>query len=477
MRRRRTFSAIAASPTMVGTLTVLVATLAVFLAYNANNGLPFVPSYRISVQVQDAAELVPGNEVRIGGVRVGAIESIEPVAHEDGSVTAKLDLKLDKTAAPLPADSTVLVRARSALGLKYLQIDPGQSTQELAEGSLLPLSAAHPQPVDLDQVLNTFNGPTRKAIRVNELEFGDSLAGRGPGLNSALVNLSAALDRLPAVARNLASPRTGLERFIRALAATASEVAPVAAVQAQMFVSLDTTFGALAEIARPFIQDTISRTPATLDAVTADLPEVRTFLRHSSALFTELLPGAQELAQVSPPLAATLEEGTPVLADSPQLNREIVPTAQALLDFSRDQAVRTGIDQLTAATAPAGPLLRFIAPAQSVCNYATILFENTASLLSSAAGSGGSAQRFIVFDIPTGPNNEGSPSSATANGPTDVKNYLHYNPYPNTASPGQTFECEAGNEDFLAGQQVIGNVPGNQGTQTKGQDVGNGGAG
>ena len=57
---------------------MLVVILAVFLAYNANNGLPFVPTYRISAQVPNADTLVPGNEVRIGGVRVGVVETIEP---------------------------------------------------------------------------------------------------------------------------------------------------------------------------------------------------------------------------------------------------------------------------------------------------------------------------------------------------------------------------------------------------------------
>ena len=69
--RRRSAIGITASPTMVGALTVMVVILAVFLAYNANNGLPFVPSYRISVEVPNADLLVPSNEVRVGGVRVG----------------------------------------------------------------------------------------------------------------------------------------------------------------------------------------------------------------------------------------------------------------------------------------------------------------------------------------------------------------------------------------------------------------------
>ena len=79
--RRRTspFAAIAASPTIVGAITTLIVVVAVFLAYNANNGLPFVPVYRVSVIVPNAARLVPNNEVRIGGTRVGVVESIDAV--------------------------------------------------------------------------------------------------------------------------------------------------------------------------------------------------------------------------------------------------------------------------------------------------------------------------------------------------------------------------------------------------------------
>ena len=93
----------------------------------------------------------------------------------------------------------------------------------------------------------------------------------------------------------------------------------------------------------------------------------------------------------------------------------------------------------------------------------------------------GTWQRFIVMSagqtqpFPPGidaPNSENGPSSAPANGGggfPDV-NFLHVNPYPNTAAPGQhPRECEAGNEPYLANQQVIGNVPGNQGTKTEGQ--------
>ncbi len=80
-------------------------------------------------------------------------------------------------------------------------------------------------------------------------------------------------------------------------------------------------------------------------------------------------------------------------------------------------------------------------------------------------------QRFIIFKPPTGgdeANNEGIPASAPANGPsgrTSSTSTRIRTPPPRARSR----ECEAGNEPYLAGQQVIGNVPGNQGTVTEGQ--------
>ena len=97
------------------------------------------------------------------------------------------------------------------------------------------------------------------------------------------------------------------------------------------------------------------------------------------------------------------------------------------------------------------------------------------SSLLSVGDQNGTWQRFIIIATPLGPNNEGGPSSAPANdGSTSPGNFLHANNYPNTAAPGQTRECEAGNEIYNVGQQSIGNVPGNQGTETDGQVEGQG---
>jgi hypothetical protein len=268
--------------------------------------------------------------------------------------------------------------------------------------------------------------------------------------------------------KNLADPNTGLSNFVSSLSATAAEVAPVAEIQGQLFADLDTTFAAFARVSRPFIQESISRSPAAEDAAISELPVVRPFLTNTAKLFSELAPGVHAIAPKQKAVGDSIVEGVKALALAPAFNAQLDPTAQALLNLANDASARQGITDLTAFNNTLGPPLAFITPAQSVCNYATLLFRNVASFLSSGNGIG-TNQRFIVLQPPIGPNSEISASSAPANGGGQTSNFLHYNPYPNTAAPGQTRECEAGNETYLPGQQVIGNVPGNQGIRTEGQ--------
>jgi virulence factor Mce-like protein len=459
---------LAASPTLVGAVTVLVVVVAVFLSYQANQGLPFVPTYKLSAELPNANTMVPGNEVRIGGTRVGQIKEIEPISNEDGSVSAKVNMELQQDIDPLPEDSTVIVRARSALGLKYLEIQRGDSTQGFGAGETIPLSSARPEPVEIDQVFNTFDEPTRAAIQANLLEFGNALAGRGVSLNAAIGELRPLVERLEPVMRNLASPDTGLSRFVSALSAAAAEAAPVAEIQGQLFVDLETTFRAFADVSRPFIQETISKAPETEDVTIDTLPRIRPFLANTAVFFSELRPGFHAFAPVSRQAAQGVAVGVKALEISPAFNAQLDPTAQSLLNLSNDGTSREGIRDLTTFNNVLAPPLSFITPAQSICNYATILLRNLSNSVSFGDGLG-TNQRAIVLQPPTGPNSEVGPSAAPGSGGDDPNNFLHYNPYPNTASPGQERECEAGNEGYAPGQVVIGNVPGNQGTLTSGQ--------
>ncbi len=126
--RRQAFREIFDNPILVGTITILVVVVAVYLSYIAENGLPFVPTYSVKVQVANAAELVKNADVRIGGARVGQVLTItpEPATKRYPHPYAQLGLSLQKSLEPLPRDTQYQVRLASVLGGKYLELFPGR---------------------------------------------------------------------------------------------------------------------------------------------------------------------------------------------------------------------------------------------------------------------------------------------------------------------------------------------------------------
>ena len=468
MRNRSGLSGVASSPILVGAVTVLVVIVAVFLAYNANNGLPFVSTYNLKARVPNADALVKGNEVRVGGVRVGIVKKVVPVQLENGEFAAELSLSLDKSVEPLPVDSTMTVRPKSALGLKFLQVTPGNSKKGFKAGETIPVTAAHPEPVDIDQFFDMFDEKTRQAIRQNLAGFGNALAGRGPALNEAIGALRRFAVTSEPVLRTIVEPSTDFAGFWRSLEALSATVAPVAETQASMFVALDRTFGAFARVARPFIQETIEKSPGTLDEVNADLPVIDPFLRDTGRFFTALRPGVKALAETSPIIAESLHAGVPVLKASPVLNAQLQPTAEALVEFQEAPGVFNGLELLTDTNRLLKSSLTYIAPSQTVCNYWTLTFKQIANA-ASQGNSNGNWLQFIAFAPPEGPNSESTFASAPANDGKDRENHLHFNPNPKTAAPGQEGICEAGNEKYVPGKTIIGNAPELWGTTTRGQ--------
>ena len=163
-----------------------------------------------------------------------------------------------------------------------------------------------------------FDEPTRQAIRQNLAGFGNALAGRGPQLNEGIGALSRGWpSTAQPVLRTIVAPSTNFAGFWRALEALSATVAPVAETQASLFVALDRTFAAFARVSRPYIQETIEKSPPTLDTANADLPAMRPFLRDSERFFTALKPGAKALGETSPVIAESLHAGFPALNASP----------------------------------------------------------------------------------------------------------------------------------------------------------------
>jgi len=466
---RRRGSSIAGSPLLIGAITTLIVVVAVYLSYNANNGLPFVPTYNVKVELPQASGLQDQNQVRLGGTRVGTVSSLSP--HENprtGRITAIATLKLEKKVEPLPADTTAAVQSVSTIGLKYLELKRGHSAASIKAGHTIPLSNTR-EPVNLEELFNMFNKPTRTAIKVNTNNFGNGLAGRGKGLNQVIAELRPLVTNAVPVLHNLAAPQTGLRELFVALNRASEQAAPVAQQQANQYVYLDKFFTDWASVARSIEEANVGG-PPSLEQAIYSLPHQAAFYENATQFMNLLHPSAKSLVTVAPQLGHAFSVGTKNLAAATRLNEALLESSQALAEFAANPIAQVGLEEFTNTLEIANPLLAGIAPSQALCNYWTLAFRNLASLETENIGIGTLARAGFIL-APTGVNNEGYPASAPANGPSEEhvagsskiidknNNHLHANMYPNTGGPGQPQACEAGNETYVAGKPSIGNLP------------------
>ena len=469
MTRGRTAS-IVASPVLIGAVTTLIVIVAVFLAYNANQGLPFVPTYNLRAEVTGAANLVKGNEVRVGGFRVGVIDQIgtgTKVVDGQSRSIAVLRMKLDKRVEPLPKDTEVLIRPRSALGLKYVELTIGKSKDTYVAGDTIPLAQAQVA-VEFDDFLNTFDFETRQNAQEAVAGFGDALSGRGQDINTAIQSLAPFFAYLRPVMANLADPETELDEFFRQIGRAAAQVAPVAEVQSRLFSEMADTFAAIGRNPDT-LRATIDLTPPTLDVAVRSFRAQRPFLSEFADLSRRLRPAAQVLPVALPRLNSAFRVGTPVVRRSVQLNEATTGVLEALQDLAEDPNTLLGLKDLTTLVRSAGPLFTYVSPFQSVCNYATYFLTGLSGHLSEGTPNGTAQRVQVRLDMSESDNRYSStpadrPPDLPANvDPTGAKDAqgnnlytLHAQPYTPAIDAQGNANCTAGNWGYV--DRYLGSV-------------------
>jgi virulence factor Mce-like protein len=392
MRGRGTAS-IVASPVLVGAVTVLIVVVGVFLAYNANNGLPFVPTYEVNAELPSGQKLVRGNEIRLGGFRVGTVTDLKP-GMKDGKAIAVVQMKLEKTVEPLPEDTIIGVRPRSALGLKYVDIVPGKSKQTLKPGDTIPLSQSKPQGIEYEDVFSTFDKPTRDNSRTALKGFGDAFAGRGPSINEAIAAFNPFFTHLTPVMKTLSNPNTRLENFFKNINQASEQVVPVAKVQAALFGKMAKTFDAFSACEK-CLQDTIAKSPPTLAVGAASFHVQRPFLAEFTKLSRDLRPTVSTLHNNLGTINSALETGTPVLKRTPEMNQLTGKVFKALDDLAENPVTMLALKDLHLTFSVLRPLAEFVAPYNTVCNNGTAFFTGLAGHISEEV-QGGTSEVVLV---------------------------------------------------------------------------------
>jgi virulence factor Mce-like protein len=454
MNRARNPSVLS-SPILVGTITIIVLGIAVYLSYIAANGLPFVATYRVNVQVANADEVSKNADVRIGGARVGQVLTItpEPRSRNWPHPYAQLGLSLQRS-APLPPDTHYTIRLSSVLGGKYVELYPGHSRAAgVPDGGTLTLNADtrldHELPfVDLDTALRVFGPATRTAIRGSIAGFGSAVAGRGIQLNDITSSLARLLGPAQAVLRVFADPGSRFAELISGGAATTTALAAVAPTVNALLADGATTFGALQDSA---LAQAIDELPGTESSATNDLNGSLPALAESAQLARALRPSAALLPTAATRLDAIVNGATPVFRHVPTLASDLEGATAAVQALARDPAserVFQGLGSNDLATFGAsglnglGAILRAVAPAQFACNVAGLWLHNYAAGLSEGDSSAPWLRTMPLFD-----SNESTQAATPAPD-------LHLNYYPIESSS----QCQAGNEGY-SGKQLIGNPP------------------
>lgn len=278
--------------------------IALAIVYFGGNG-----GHKYTLVFQNAGQLVPDNEVMIGGSSVGTVDDIELTEDNLAEVHITIDQKLHE-------GSTAVIRATSLGGVAnhYVSIHPGpNSNPELEDGAEIGLGSTT-TPVDVDQLFNTFPRSVRRGL-ANFIKGNSTIyAGQAEAANRAYKYFGPALDRTRAWVAELNADERLLERFIVASSKLSNTIAGKGEELSSAIGNAATAFDAIARENRAF------------DATLQRLPQV---MRQANTTFVNLRAALDDLE----PLIDTAKPATKDLA--PFL-RELRPVFDRLLPFTRD---------------------------------------------------------------------------------------------------------------------------------------------
>src|SRR5215207_5967289 len=161
--------------------------LLLFLWIAFGGSIPLKPKgYRFVASFSEATQLAQEADVRISGVPVGKVKTIDP---DKKTGRSNVVIQLDSRYAPLPSDAKAILRQKTLLGETYVELTPGHpDAPAIAEGGALP-STQVSDTVELDEILRSFDPKTRAAFQDWMQNQAQAISGRGRDLNDALGNL------------------------------------------------------------------------------------------------------------------------------------------------------------------------------------------------------------------------------------------------------------------------------------------------
>jgi phospholipid/cholesterol/gamma-HCH transport system substrate-binding protein len=327
--------------------------------------IPFAPSgYRIHAVFPETGQLVPGADVRISGVNVGKVTNVQPQG-----LNSFVTMDLKQRFAPLPADTHAILRLKTLLGEAYIALSTGnRSSGALPDGGTIPRDHVE-QTQNLDQVLNSFDPATQKALQQFLNGTFEALQGRGEDLNNAVGNLDPAVTDLGAVVgilnqqqRNVQGVVNNLGSVLTTLGNRSSDVQSVVTAGDQVLsatAARDAGLTATVDGLPPFM----IQLRATLTTLNGTLGIAKPTLAVIKGAAPLVRPALSEVVQLSRPALSLLRQGPSLVNDadralpsiagftnafngalSPLLGavRQVVPIINLISQYSRETTAAFG---------------------------------------------------------------------------------------------------------------------------------------
>jgi phospholipid/cholesterol/gamma-HCH transport system substrate-binding protein len=343
-------------------IAALIAAAAAFAVVALGAGDDGGGSYKVRAIFDNAGFVIPGEDVKVAGVKVGAIDSIDVT--DDFKAAVVLDIS-DKGYQDFREDASCLVRPQSLIGERFVECEltqarapgtaPPPALRKIEDGPgkgqyLLPVDHTG-KTVDLDLINNIMREPVRQRLSIILSDLGIGVAGRGQDLNDVIRRADPALKEVDKVLKILGDQN----KVLSDLAVNSDTIlAPLARERRHVSGALDNA----AKVARA----TVERR-ADLEADIARLPpflrELEPTMVRLGALSDEMTPVLTDLGAVAPDINRLVlqlgpfsKAGIPALSSLGDAAATGTPAMKAALPVTRD------LRQLAAEARPVGATAR-----------------------------------------------------------------------------------------------------------------------
>ena len=333
-------------------------------------------TYTVKARFINAAQLVKGNVVDVGGTNAGLVKDFELTP--DGQ--AEVEIEVDERYAPLRVGTRAQIRSagQTSVSGRYVQLmlpPENEAGPNIPDGGVIG-SERTTTNVDIDQFFSIFDPPTRKAVQNFYKGGRRQYEGRGEQGNRGLMYLSPQLAASSRLFEELRHEPPVLERFVvdssqfvTALSERRDSLAPLIQNLNRTTRALGSEKTALAE-AIGYLPPFMRRANTTYVNLRATLDELDPFVAASKPVAKKLRPYLAELRPFARNARPTLRDLSRIVRqpgadnDLVELNRTLPPLARVALDSSQRNGARrkAAFPEISKALKDGAPLQAFARP-------------------------------------------------------------------------------------------------------------------